>query len=645
MSLVQVDGNIVLYHKVPLTANYTHSLYFESINEQEKYFKNHKLVELTSQNYVKSESGKIRIQVVKFGNNSQLSYKDIDSVSYMSWKNPTHSTLYGESRTFYAFITNIDMVSLNVVELTYELDVIQTYSLQYSSASEKQVHFNKCLVLRSHVEHDTVGMHLQPEPVSFSNPQFVGKHPMFSMNTYKNWDILVFSARNEGNVQLTDHNIFPGTQSGDIPVSQIMSGNIFQGCICTVFKAGSVVSGSDNAFYDFAAYLNTLQKTEDIGLLPWESEPSHYNQFVSNIIAVVAVPDTFVHTYNGGKRAPLQFDSDNSQYKGSDVAVTARPDSIDGYTQLRNKKLLTYPFTSLYITDGDGTAGEYVYEQFADPDNVKFGYVFAFQPDPELMIYPFDYNGSQGANFDGSLIMSNFPRIPIVESGYLEWLGTSKVSQRIAIGTSLIAGLGAVMTGGVSSIAGKAMMSEASNEIWNRSQAGGSKEWGIDRFKNQMALGQSIADKGASTAKYGAAGVLGGLSGMVNYMQQQADAKEAPPTVKPGSQSAMVAVDGKNFYSYCKTLRPSDAKRIDDFLEVYGYAVNDLREPKQSNDLRNYHYIQTSNCSVQGNAPSEYLRLIENIYNKGITFWKNVDDDKFHVGDYNEKAKEEYNGS
>ena len=54
---------------------------------------------------------------------------------------------------------------------------------------------------------------------------------------------------------------------------------------------------------------------------------------------------------------------------------------------------------------------------------------------------------------------------------------------------------------------------------------------------------------------------------------------------------------------------------------MYGYAIHKYGIPNR-NARPCYTYVKTVDCSLDGNVPVEDLRLIEEIFNKGIRFWK-----------------------
>ena len=67
---------------------------------------------------------------------------------------------------------------------------------------------------------------------------------------------------------------------------------------------------------------------------------------------------------------------------------------------------------------------------------------------------------------------------------------------------------------------------------------------------------------------------------------------------------------------------------MDDFFDCYGYAVERVKIPNRTG-RRSWNYIKMQNACHRGNVPSSDMTLINEIYDKGITFWHTT-----QVGNY-----------
>ena len=96
------------------------------------------------------------------------------------------------------------------------------------------------------------------------------------------------------------------------------------------------------------------------------------------------------------------------------------------------------------------------------------------------------------------------------------------------------------------------------------------------------------------------------------------------------SASCMVANRKQNFYCFELNIIADDARRIDDFFSLYGYATNRIKIPNISGRPQ-WNYVQTQGCILNGNVPADIRTTIAQIFDSGIRFWNNGD----NIGNYN----------
>ena len=90
-----------------------------------------------------------------------------------------------------------------------------------------------------------------------------------------------------------------------------------------------------------------------------------------------------------------------------------------------------------------------------------------------------------------------------------------------------------------------------------------------------------------------------------------------------------VANNKQQFYGGRLSVNKDNAKTIDDYFTMFGYAVNRLKTPSTWN-RENYTYIKTIGSQIEGNIPQKDLQEMNDIHDNGITYWRNGD----VVGDY-----------
>jgi hypothetical protein len=72
------------------------------------------------------------------------------------------------------------------------------------------------------------------------------------------------------------------------------------------------------------------------------------------------------------------------------------------------------------------------------------------------------------------------------------------------------------------------------------------------------------------------------------------------------------------------------AKMIDDYFNMFGYAVKVCKVPNR-NARPHWNYVKTVGCTLTGSVPADSMRHLCQIYDHGITFWNNGDE----IGQYN----------
>lgn len=138
------NTTIRLLRGVPLDNDYTNTIHFASAGAQSAHFSGSYTTKVfTAQTYQRVRKGVLRLAVLA---------DEIYDYNYMMFQN----TSYG-SKWFYAFITKVEYINNSVSEITYELDVMQTW-------------FFDMVRLPSYVERETtiadvIGGNIAPEPV------------------------------------------------------------------------------------------------------------------------------------------------------------------------------------------------------------------------------------------------------------------------------------------------------------------------------------------------------------------------------------------------------------------------------------------------------------------------------------------------
>lgn len=261
------------------------------------------------------------------------------------------------------------------------------------------------------------------------------------------------------------------------------------------------------------------------------------------------------------------------------IVTLNRPNQISGYTPL-NKKCLCYPYNFLTIKIGN-VSRSYHYEYFQNPQQPQFKITTIASPHSQLAITPLNYLNVE-ENYDEEILFSNFAQACLPISSALQWLYQSLIPDTITGGLSMAIG-GAIGSGEMVS---NAAISTTTN-----------------------AVGGYIANHNKGTY----------IKGNTSQLLESARGLQ-----RPYYSNSMI----KNEY----------VKSLDSYFQMYGYAVNLIKEPEYSREWlngrfagRKWCYIQCRNISYKwyqqqsetpSSMPSAFAYKINEIYNKGITFWR-----------------------
>lgn len=257
-----------------------------------------------------------------------------------------------------------------------------------------------------------------------------------------------------------------------------------------------------------------------------------------------------------------------------DSKRVAKATDIHGYVP-RNKKLLTFPYNYLGVDCGNNDA-IYRYEWFAS-DTCDFSFMSSLSCNPQIAMIPFSYNGValNDLNWGEKLVMEDFPQVGWSIDAYKQWL--AREASQTALG----------LLGGA------------------------------------VAMGAGIYTGNALMASAGVASI--GASAMGKWLAQNR------PNQSKGTNNGSIdcAIRCKDFYFKQMQISEQSARIIDDFFTMYGYQTNRVKVPNRSG-RPHWNYVKTKGCIVVGSAPADEIRHICEIYDHGITFWKNASE----VGNY-----------
>lgn len=247
-----------------------------------------------------------------------------------------------------------------------------------------------------------------------------------------------------------------------------------------------------------------------------------------------------------------------------------KPTKIQNTYVPRNKKLLQYPYTYLTLTDGILT-NDFNFEFFSS-DTAFFTLTgVPGATNPSVVCSPGKYKTDATAlsNPLYNMTIQDFPKLAYLYDTYQDYLKSGGFTKDLANGLISSGGLIA------SAITGNAV------------------------------------------------GAVAGTMGLLNSINNFTVANSAASQAK-GSTSAdtLYATGKKQFYFITNQITEEYARILDDYFDRYGYVCRRIKQPNISS-RPSWNYTKTNGCNVYGNVPNIYLNKIANIYDEGITYWKN----------------------
>lgn len=502
MALIAPSSKVYFLQGIPFDREYKHTTKFATKSAQETYFLGKKKYEVERCTYLRVEQ-KLSVPIL-----ADLLY----NCPYLMFQNSG----YG-SKWFYAFITGVEYVNDNTTNVTYELDVYQTWQFD--------IDFKPSFVEREHTTVDTIGYNLVPEQLEIGDYKYtdLGVSTLFSL-----YQIVVAST-------------FKMVQDTFVSANGGMYGGVYSGLHYNVFSS-------------FVECNRFLQRATE------ENKSD-------GIVSIFMLPIAFCYDYQETQPESFNLNRDK-QYT-----------HIDGYVP-KNKKLFTYPYNTLYVTNNEGQSANYPFEYFTTND-CNFKVTGAMCCTPEVMLTPKNYKGVS-ENYNESITVGNFPQCAYSIDTFRAFVAQNglKMVAETGMNVARIVGGGATAyaTGGV----------------------------------------------------LGASEVVGGLTGIMSTLTTLEERSTRPPQAR-GNQSSIInmANEIKGFQFYYAYIRAEFAKIIDDFFTMFGYATHRVKVPN-INTRPVFNYVKTVDAVITGDVPTDDLTKIRNMFNRGVTLWRNPD----NLGNY-----------
>lgn len=421
------------------------------------------------------------------------------------------------NKWFFAFIDDIIYKSDKSCEIKFTIDAWSTW---FSYWNKKN-----CYILRQHVNDDVVGNYTQPEGLE------LGEYVCDNMIKTPEMDNLV----------------------AVLQVNKAVNGED----ILATNYGGIWSAGGAYICENINQLVNTIQA---------------YGEGRNDaIIQVYLVPKCFVANTDSdlryeGQGSPLWIQK-----------IINKPTSLNGYTP-KNKKLLTFPYCYLNVSNNNGITNSYMYELFNE-----YNAVFNIKGVPSvggsIKCIPYQYKiGGENNNEDEGIMAGKYPTLSWSEDAYTNWLTQNAVNLGLGLTSNLI------------------------------SIAGG------------IASGNGI-------------GLITGSMGIASQIGQVYEHSLVPYTAKGNTNGGDINVcsSSQGFYFYQMSIRQEYAKIIDDYFTRYGYKINRITTPNiVGRAYWNYVEIGGSEDIGYGDVPSKYMDIINDACRRGVTIWHSHE----NIGNY-----------
>lgn len=501
---IQPNTNIYILRNVPLDPTYDHTIWWNNVSQQIAYFTSMAKYKLTAQTYARVQRGTLRVNILA---------ENLYDCNYVMFQNAAFG-----NKWFYAFIKGVEYYNNAMSEITFEIDVMQTWFFDYQP--------DQCFIEREHSVYDNVGDNTVLENLE-QGPYIVKDYgSLENVSRY----ICVITTEPQPETAVYD-TIEPG-----------------------------IIDGVMNPFY-YVFYPATQGNVD--GLITYLEQLIQQNKGDS-VIAILMCP----------------FSRSTYFPSVTNVEVTKQYGSFDGYAP-KNQKLYTYPYNLLHIYNDVGSM-DLRYELFAN-QKCEFAIFHAIGPAPSVSVQAVNYGKMGVADSERQIISTGFPMGAWVNDTWKRYFAENQ--------NSIVQGYASAALQGVVGVA-------ASASIGSLTGAVSSAIGAVDRIATMIA--------------------------------RQDDIRTKPPEVNGQVvSSAQYALGQKNVFYKKLTIRPEYAKIIDDYFTMYGYATHRVKVPNR-NSRPHWNYVKTVGCVITGSIPADDAVAICNIYNAGITFWKDPDE----VGDY-----------
>lgn len=565
MPYIPPNSDVVLCRGVPIESDYRHTLYFDSVAEQNNYFFRKAFKQFHNVSYQRERRNVITLEIPA---------TDVYACNYLLFKN----TSYGE-KWFFAFVNSVEYVNDNVTDIYYELDMMQTWMFEYT--------LSQCMVEREHSVTDKIFENTKPENIGYGELMCGVSQNLLSSHGLLGEYACVITSK--------------PYSSGDIPIKLYSQ-------FCPVY--GYIGRAED---------MNTI--VQEFVRAGWQD--AVLSVTVGNKLMAQGADETH---FDMPKQVPKEdfkfvcYGVTSGIHEGEEQFKDQLP---NGYKP-RNKKLFGYPYNQLWISNNQGTVNEYRYEDFKTDKDGFFHMEVAASgiSSPECVLYPLDYRGVD-KYYDHALVLTGYPTVPWIGDTYKAYMAMNRNQIENAVftqGANGVMNTVSAFLGGAMTVNNAADMLQAAKA--DASNAGKTVSQTTKTGLRQQAMGgifSAIGTAGTSVVDY--------MTTVWQVEAKLKDVSNIPPNVGglSGAGSVTNALSRFDYSTYYMCVKPEYAEIVDKFFDMFGYNTCTVKVPN-THSRPHWNYVKTIGCEIQGFLPQEAANIIKAVYDHGVTFWKNGDE-------------------
>ena len=349
-----------------------------------------------------------------------FTYENCLKCNYMAFQNPRYS-----NKWFFAFINSVDYVSDKTTRINFSVDVFSTWYDYWTATS--------CFVEREHTNDDTVGANTLPE--SLETGEYIIQQGAATSDPRLTDDStdLHYIGLGDRYIVVAMPEFLP---EYTVPQGAREYNGIYSGVYYIVFRTAA---DADN-------FINDVQSE-------FSSDP------ITSIFIVPAkltgLLDADFYTPTGKNYELAFYPYGNGAVKFGDGVYIAKPDHLDTNYIPVNKKLLTFPYCYLLISNNAGTVKEYRYEFFNTSTYCTFDVYGAVIPGCSIKLFPTGYNiknpslVSTAVNNYEALDAPKLPTCAWSNDAYTNWLTQNSINTPL----NTIKNVGSIVAGGAITLA------------------------------------------------------------------------------------------------------------------------------------------------------------------------------------------------